>query len=198
MNQCSKCGNPTNPRVSIKSDEILQQLRSSLGFKDQAVINSLLRDAEKDLACYDMEIAQLEMSISALKHKRMRLERYTANCRSLLSSIRRLPPEIFTLVFLCLCREQIKEFDVSDFDITLPAFELSQVCASWREVALNTPAIWSNVLFDFKKHLYQRQKIKLSKPFTRLCLERSSQVPLNLTLTPSPDHDADMNNDRYA
>ncbi|THU92104.1 hypothetical protein K435DRAFT_967817 [Dendrothele bispora CBS 962.96] len=153
-------------------------------------------DAEKDLADYDTEIVRLETTISALKHKRTHLERYLANCRSLLSPIRRLPLEILTLVFLYLCREPIKEFGISDFDIALPAFDLSQVCAIWREVALNTPAIWSNVLFDLKKRFCFQQKINLSHSLIRLCLERSSQVPLNLTL--SPDFDMDTDSDRYA
>ncbi|THU81797.1 hypothetical protein K435DRAFT_692804, partial [Dendrothele bispora CBS 962.96] len=183
MALCSKCGSPSfHPRISIQTDEVLQQLRSSVGFQDQAVVKPLLRDAEKDLLDYDTEIAQLEMAISVVKHKRTRLERYIANCRSLLSPIRRLPPEILTLVFLCLCRDQIIGYDTVDFDIVLPAFELSRVCASWREVALNTPAIWSNVLFDLREEFSTQQKINLSESFIRLCLERSAQVPLNLTL----------------
>ncbi|THU92110.1 hypothetical protein K435DRAFT_216885 [Dendrothele bispora CBS 962.96] len=110
MTRCSTCGSPTtfHPRVSIESDEILQQLRSSIGFQDRDVMKPFLSDAEKDLADYDTEIIRLETTISALKHKRTHLERYLANCRSLLSPIRRLPLEILTLVFLYLCREPIK------------------------------------------------------------------------------------------
>ncbi|THU92377.1 hypothetical protein K435DRAFT_613542, partial [Dendrothele bispora CBS 962.96] len=131
----------------------------------------------------DTEIARLEMAISSLKHKRANLKRYLANYSSLLSPIRHLPPEILTLVFLFLCREPINEFDNSNLNIVLPAFNLSRVCATWRQVALNTPAIWSNVLFDLKKRFCFQKKIKLTSSFIRLWLERSSQVPLNLTLS---------------
>ncbi|THU78911.1 hypothetical protein K435DRAFT_737257, partial [Dendrothele bispora CBS 962.96] len=99
MTQCSKCGAPNfQPRVSINSDEIQQQLRS-LGFADKASVDELLRDSEKDFADYDAEIARLEVAISVLKHKRRRLEGHVAKYRSLLSPIHRLPPEILGLVF---------------------------------------------------------------------------------------------------
>ncbi|THU86649.1 hypothetical protein K435DRAFT_683220, partial [Dendrothele bispora CBS 962.96] len=100
MIQCPKCGGSSfHPRVSVKPNEILQQLRSSIGFTDQALINQALHDAEKDLDDYDTEIARLETAISVLKYKRERLEDYVAKCRSLLSPIRRLPPEILSLIF---------------------------------------------------------------------------------------------------
>ncbi|THU92385.1 hypothetical protein K435DRAFT_587227, partial [Dendrothele bispora CBS 962.96] len=74
-------------------------LRSSIGFQDQDVVKPLLSDAEKDLADYNTEIARSNTAISTLKYKRTLLERYLTNCRSLLSPIRRLPPEILTLIF---------------------------------------------------------------------------------------------------
>ncbi|THU82811.1 hypothetical protein K435DRAFT_690819, partial [Dendrothele bispora CBS 962.96] len=102
MTQCSKCGAPNfQPRVSINFDEIQQQLRS-LRFADKASVDELLRDAEKDFDDYDAGIARLETAISVLKHKRRRLEGHVAKYRSLLSPIRRLPPEILGLLFL-LC-----------------------------------------------------------------------------------------------
>ncbi|THU75283.1 hypothetical protein K435DRAFT_881172, partial [Dendrothele bispora CBS 962.96] len=96
--------------------------------------------------------------------------------RSLLSPVRRLPWDILTLVFLFLCGEP------TWWDSTRvkpPAFQLSQVCASWRELAINTPTLWSNVLFDLSKDDY---KWSSKSSFIRLCLQRSSQVPLDLKL----------------
>ncbi|THU75287.1 hypothetical protein K435DRAFT_619767, partial [Dendrothele bispora CBS 962.96] len=80
----------------------------------------------------------LETAISVLKYKRARLEGHITTCRSLLSPVRRLPWEILTLVFLFLCGEP----RWGDASLIPPAFQLSQVCASWRELALNTPTIW--------------------------------------------------------
>ncbi|THU98333.1 hypothetical protein K435DRAFT_777549 [Dendrothele bispora CBS 962.96] len=187
MIQCPKCGGSSfHPRVSVKPNEILQQLRSSIGFTDQALTNQALHDAEKDLGDYDTEIARLETAISVLKYKRERLEDYVAKCRSLLSPIRRLPPEILSLIFLFQCRKFANMFNLYEPDKTLPAFVLSQVCTGWRNVALNTPTMWSNldiaVGWCSDPSGSRSKDIDLALPLIRQCLNRSSQAPLTLTL----------------
>ncbi|THU82810.1 hypothetical protein K435DRAFT_690817, partial [Dendrothele bispora CBS 962.96] len=145
MTQCSKRGAPNfQPRVSINSDKIQQQLRS-LGFADRASVNELLNDAKKDFDDYDAEIARLEVAISVLKHKRRRLESHVAKYRSLLSPIRRLSPEVLGLVFLLHCQESGNCFNLDKRDISLPAVDLSQVCTGWRQVASNTSSLWNNL-----------------------------------------------------
>ncbi|THU78885.1 hypothetical protein K435DRAFT_699140, partial [Dendrothele bispora CBS 962.96] len=189
MNPCSKCGTPNfHPRVLVKSDDILQQLRSSVGFGDQVHVNSLLHDAEKDLDDYDTEIARLETAISILKHKRARLEGHIARFRSLLSPIRRLPPEILGLIFLLRCEETGNNFTFAQHYIHLPAVVLSQVCTDWRKVASNTPSIWSNLRFGLGweygqfDDLSNQEFIALILPLINLCFERSSQVLLDLSV----------------
>ncbi|THU82814.1 hypothetical protein K435DRAFT_441382 [Dendrothele bispora CBS 962.96] len=132
------------------------------------------------------------MSISILKHKRAHLEGSVTLYRSLLSPIRRLPREILTLVFFFLCGESDEWLD--SFRQKLLAFKLSWVCASWRELALTTPTIWGNVVFDLDKNFFKQQtdsaeeeeeeeeSIKPAESFIRLYLQRSSQVPLDLVL----------------
>ncbi|THU75963.1 hypothetical protein K435DRAFT_706010, partial [Dendrothele bispora CBS 962.96] len=190
MAKCSKCGSRPDfqPRVSINSDEILQQLRSSVGFRDQVHVKSLLHDAEKDLDNYDTEIARLETAISVLKHKRARLEGHIAKFRSLLSPIRRLPPEILGLIFLLRCEEIGNNFTFPELYRHLPAVILSQVCTGWRKVASNTPSIWSDFDFSlgwdedhFDDPLNQKFN-ELMLPLIHLCFERSSQVSLNLAV----------------
>ncbi|THU78887.1 hypothetical protein K435DRAFT_769054 [Dendrothele bispora CBS 962.96] len=184
MAKCSKCGTSNfHPRVSVNDNEILQRLRSSVGFTDQALTNQLLHDAEKDLDDYGTEIARLKTAISVLKRKREHLEGYVVKCRSLLSPIRRLPPEILSLIFLFRCRESGNNISLHQYNMTLPSIVLSQVCAGWRIVALDTSAIWSNLSFDF----YQEPDLTCLNPsllrsLIHLYLERSSQAPLDLSL----------------
>ncbi|THU95206.1 hypothetical protein K435DRAFT_798289 [Dendrothele bispora CBS 962.96] len=185
MAKCTKCGSPSSlPRVSIKSNEILQQLRSSVGFRDQTLINRLLHDTEKDIDDLNTEIERLETVISVLKHKREYLKDSVTNYRSLLSPIRRLPLELLTLIFLFRCRESENCFRFDDFYIKLPALVLSQVCADWRRVAFHTPAIWNDLYFRFYDHSdhFRRRKSNLLRPLIHFCLERSSQAPLNMSL----------------
>ncbi|THU78886.1 hypothetical protein K435DRAFT_699142, partial [Dendrothele bispora CBS 962.96] len=185
MNPCSKCDTPNfHPRVSVKSDEILQELRFSVGFRDHARINSLLHDAEKDLDDYDTEIARLETAISLLKRKRACLEGHMVKYRSLLSPIRRLPPELLSLIFL-LCRGELENrFILYESGTKMPAVVLTQVCTGWRQVALDTPSIWSNTSFYLGPPEYplDEEHIKSILPLIHLFFGQSSQFPLNLTL----------------
>ncbi|THU96650.1 hypothetical protein K435DRAFT_664095, partial [Dendrothele bispora CBS 962.96] len=188
MTQCSQCGTPKfQPRVSINSDEILQQLRSSfVGFRDQARINSLLQDAEKDLDDYDTEIARLETAISVLKHKRACLEGHIPKFRSLLSPIRRLPPELLSLIFLwrIRCNWRGSIFNFIERGTELPPVVLSQVCSGWRQLAWSTPFLWSDlqIMLGYPKYLYE-EFVDLIQPLIHLYFERSSQVPLDLFLS---------------
>ncbi|KDQ65170.1 hypothetical protein JAAARDRAFT_84583, partial [Jaapia argillacea MUCL 33604] len=52
--------------------------------------------------------------------------------KSLLSPIRRLPPEILSKIFL-MCLDEVEEIQV---------LWLTEVCFHWREVALSTPTLW--------------------------------------------------------
>ncbi|THV04353.1 hypothetical protein K435DRAFT_835449 [Dendrothele bispora CBS 962.96] len=106
MPQCSKCGSSVfHPRVSVDSQKIFQRLRDPVQATEEeaAYVNQIQHDAESDFASYDAEIAQLEAAISVLKHKRKCLQDYVAKHRSLLAPIRRLPPEVLSLIFLTYC-----------------------------------------------------------------------------------------------
>ncbi|THU83260.1 hypothetical protein K435DRAFT_561145, partial [Dendrothele bispora CBS 962.96] len=112
-------------------------------------VNQLLRDAESDFASYDAEIAQLEAAISVLRHKRKCLQDYVAKHRSLLAPIRRLPPEILSLIFLIHCRRSPNRLF---FQVGTPSSHdsssifLSQVSIGWWRIALESPRLWSYLI----------------------------------------------------
>ncbi|PPR00564.1 hypothetical protein CVT24_005468 [Panaeolus cyanescens] len=99
------------------------------------------------------QIAQLEEQISQLK--------------SLLSPLRRLPPEILQEIFLINAPRYIpSKFSSSDIwqeDFTLP-WALTGVCRKWRNVALSTPELWNTLphltfdRFNFHDHKFQHAK----------------------------------------
>ncbi|KAJ7624784.1 hypothetical protein FB45DRAFT_836816 [Roridomyces roridus] len=80
--------------------------------------------------------------------------------------ISRLPPEILADIFLILCEAG----GLPDYSWTA----CSQVCAAWRAIALDTPVLWSHVIFS-------------TSGWTRRCIERSKSAPLiveaNMTYT---------------
>ncbi|THU83270.1 hypothetical protein K435DRAFT_689825, partial [Dendrothele bispora CBS 962.96] len=95
--------------------------------------------------------AQLEAAISVLKYKRKCLQDYVVKYRSLLVPIRRLPPEVLSLIFLTYCRQYPNQISLGTFSLFLgtpsnhrsSSILLSWVSIGWRRVALESPRLWS-------------------------------------------------------
>ncbi|KAJ6571357.1 hypothetical protein B0H19DRAFT_660012 [Mycena capillaripes] len=68
--------------------------------------------------------------------------------------ISRLPPELIADMFILLCEES--RADLSDYSWIV----CSHICSSWRHIALDTPHLWSHVVFS-------------SPEWMRLCIQRS-------------------------
>ncbi|KAJ6628553.1 hypothetical protein B0H10DRAFT_1721180, partial [Mycena sp. CBHHK59/15] len=71
--------------------------------------------------------------------------------------INRLPTEILADSFVLLC-------DVSKIG-DASWISCSYVCSSWRQIALDTPELWSHVIFTSTK-------------WTKLCLDWAKSLPL--------------------
>ncbi|KAJ7140571.1 hypothetical protein C8R43DRAFT_830219, partial [Mycena crocata] len=65
-----------------------------------------------------------------------------AALKAIISSIRRIPPEILAEIFL-FCVDPVKlRSDYSIDSPRQPPLLLCHVCALWRAVAVNTPRLW--------------------------------------------------------
>ncbi|KAK0467610.1 hypothetical protein IW261DRAFT_1058667 [Armillaria novae-zelandiae] len=69
-----------------------------------------------------------------------------ANAKKILSPCRRLPNELVTDIFI---RCSLHDRDSSSLDLRAFRWTLSHVCRKWREVAIGTPEIWSNIILHF-------------------------------------------------
>ena len=88
-------------------------------------------------------------------------ERSFATC---IRDITLLPPEVLGIIF---------EFAVSAQDQPLEmALNLSHVCASWRNLAINTPRLWNTI------------ELGDSVDMVQTLLERSKIAPLHIRLNP--------------
>src|ERR1700733_15289970 len=85
-------------------------------------------------------ISQLDVHINALLLRRRALCNYRQMLVTLLSPIRRLPPELLGEIFrYCLPQNYHEKGDHKA--VMLP----SHVCKHWRDVALSTPTLWTNI-----------------------------------------------------
>ncbi|THU91695.1 hypothetical protein K435DRAFT_617765, partial [Dendrothele bispora CBS 962.96] len=115
--------------------------------EEKACVNQILHDAESDFANYDAEIVRPEAAFSALMHKRKCLQDYVAQHRSLLAPVRRLPPEVLSLIFLTHCRQESSKNTLvfgkpKGPGNRLTSIVLSQVSIGWRRLALESPRLW--------------------------------------------------------
>ncbi|KAK0205468.1 hypothetical protein DFS33DRAFT_1328537 [Desarmillaria ectypa] len=86
-----------------------------------------------------MEILSLQKAMKLAKEKRSRIAHCIVAPLTILSSIRRVPPEILSLIFAWAL--PTKTYHV--FDVKSVPWVLGQVCSRWRAAALSFASLWS-------------------------------------------------------
>ncbi|KAL0069661.1 hypothetical protein AAF712_003319 [Marasmius tenuissimus] len=151
----------------------------------------VLYESQEEVKGYDAEINKLKATLLALTNKRDGLEARIVAAQSLLSPIHRLPSEMLANIFA-----QCQDPDDALSPSTTPdIFTCSMVSGRWREVALTTPSLWTNLRIELVTWLVSHGRSSILSPggLTRLNLERlnrtvqlyisrSAKCPLNLHL----------------
>ncbi|KAF5343445.1 hypothetical protein D9758_011808 [Tetrapyrgos nigripes] len=164
---------------STDSLDILAALRSNFGTytADVKHISQWLQDAEHN-------VSQLESRIISLRNEQQELLFRIAQYRSLLSPIRRIPPEILGRIFGFCCERSRIAWDYID----CPVVKLSQVCTGWRELARTTSSLWACIDIDVN---HPEQDIDLTVSRVKTHLTMSRQSPLHLSLGVNSDEGVD-------
>ncbi|KAJ7603075.1 hypothetical protein FB45DRAFT_1072150 [Roridomyces roridus] len=100
---------------------------------------------------------------------------YLYQCRSLLSPIRRMPPEIMAHLFdISSPRLRTTQYRYICF---VPLLALSQVCASWRVIILGTPTLWRSISLS-----WQSDNASCTTKWLTAFLNRGAQCALHLKI----------------
>ncbi|THV03613.1 hypothetical protein K435DRAFT_747644, partial [Dendrothele bispora CBS 962.96] len=176
--------NPVATGIDLRSNTgLLTAIRTNFVPSSHSELNLLsqcISDAECDVQRRDEEIQKLtgRAKLDSLQNERNEAYRRICRYRSLLAPIRRLCPELLSLIFQFACpKTTIKA------KINCPLFRVSQVCARWRELARSTPTLWSSFDIDVDASWHHDTKVIKSVITTHLELSRNS--PLSLSLTAS-------------
>ncbi|KIK63433.1 hypothetical protein GYMLUDRAFT_41117 [Collybiopsis luxurians FD-317 M1] len=187
MEACSLCQeNILKPRVELDFTSLHEILRSESGPASVQLdkINLILERLQQDLE-------DLESSGIGIDAHESCISKYTAETRSLLSPIRKIPDEILQAIFEYCC--DMNHFVVSAPSETAicnirnkPAMVLSSTCFRWRRNALHMPSLWSSItlewdwlIYGFKKDDAEDEK----RSFTLASfLSHSLQWPLAVNL----------------
>lgn len=116
-------------------------------FKDRIHTNYLPSDEEivqiRDICARlepEKELAHLDAEISRLQATRKQLQDDLDGHRGLAQPLRRLSPELLQLVFTYCLPNGFAVMDASQAPLSL-----GRICRRWRDIAYNTPHLWSSI-----------------------------------------------------
>ncbi|KAF7968253.1 hypothetical protein HWV62_31551 [Athelia sp. TMB] len=146
--------------------------------EEEALTHTVLNRIRSDIAAIDGEIARARAVVDGLLCKREAMEAKLNEHARIFSTLRRVPPEILSQIFLfCLSGRPVEPHDY----FTAPRV-LGLVCNRWRYVARTTPELYT--CFHF---LMTDASIKADAIAAKTWLSRSGELPLFLIFGTSDD-----------
>ncbi|KAJ7059659.1 hypothetical protein C8F01DRAFT_1145270 [Mycena amicta] len=145
---------------------------------DIPYIRQLLQDEVAELARLNREILAVMAQLEGLTKRQEALLKSTSSYKTILSPIRRVPPEILCAIFRLVATEgsSLEE----GLRIETP-WMLGHICRSWRNTALNYAVLWDTI----------RLHEDLTYPALQEQLQRTKQAPLRICVT-EPSHSPEI------
>ncbi|KAF9266435.1 hypothetical protein L218DRAFT_985579 [Marasmius fiardii PR-910] len=170
---CKECKFTFLPHRKISWHFTSKNLRENYvpNSTEASLLTDWIDEAESEKERYTLQIDKLRSILEKLEVEKAYLQRYIDEYRTLLSPIRKLPPEILTEIFLLCCQAP------STFQRPLraPPMVIAQTCSFWRRLALDTPLLWAS--FHINLHSFPGN-IQLLSTY----LNRSKDMPLAIEL----------------
>lgn len=144
---------------------------------DVAFIHSLISTADERLAFLHEEIPRLRDRLKHLEEERAALLSFRAQNSSILSPLRRTPPEILTEIFFLagpVARDSPRRYR---FCATDSPWNLSYVCRRWRFISISKASLWSLVALSyFKRDLDPASSFPLPMVETQITRAKALEV----------------------
>jgi hypothetical protein len=137
------------------SIEQIEQLDASPFFS--FTMDPVAFDAQADVSAIDRKIKDTFCIIYTLRRER--------NAKS---GINTLPPELLARIF-CLAQTEGVDYLYWNRPSILRYYFFTHVCSHWRQIAVSTPSLWSNITFIHKHWTYEM-------------LARAKAVPLSISV----------------
>ncbi|KAF7335869.1 F-box domain-containing protein [Mycena sanguinolenta] len=166
-NQCSSCGTFWTPVADQVELNLSGPSRTIAHFQELFTTNRPPMDAELSLLqptaqktsarlhLLDAEISRLTSRLKELRAEHAVLSAFHVRTRGILSSLRRLPPEIFREIFIQAAPSQRDIVSAVQFP-----WHVAHVCHSWRLVAFSLSSLWSLISIDFTTQApYSRARV---------------------------------------
>ncbi|KAJ8079211.1 hypothetical protein PM082_021711 [Marasmius tenuissimus] len=137
------------------------------------------------------ELGIIEQEPVALEEQKRSLEITAGMCLSALSSQRRVPNEVWEIIFTTLCTTlhdysfkldyyygiSNQTYTYKTILLEIPSLVLTHVCSRWRGIAMSLPHLWSSLSIKFNELPFD-----ITVPL-ELYLSRSQESPLSIRIT---------------
>ncbi|KAG7093269.1 hypothetical protein E1B28_006952 [Marasmius oreades] len=126
---------------------------------EMSELKDLLKEGERELKRYEVDMALLQQTLEQLGNAKSAVETMAKQCWAAISAQRRVPVEIWEMIFSTLCLSLCEySFDVNYRShsplLGLPAIIISQVCSHWRTIAKGLSKLWSSITVNLSEPPY--------------------------------------------
>ncbi|KII88694.1 hypothetical protein PLICRDRAFT_54522 [Plicaturopsis crispa FD-325 SS-3] len=164
---CRSCGAPVIQERLHLPDHPFPSLLATNDVPSAVAIPRVrqdIHDTEATLSVVESEMARLQHILTRLASEQKMLQRCLNANRGLVSSLRRLPNELLSQIFIaCLPK------DVATIHAVV--LRLGSVCRLWWDIAISTPDLWTSAYIGYS-----------TSSKSRAWLQRAGKMPLSLTV----------------
>ncbi|KAJ4472830.1 hypothetical protein C8J55DRAFT_141660 [Lentinula edodes] len=144
-------------------------------------LKALLAVPRTELNRLELEIARTQLVLDGLLRQKEKIKSYIEAHQALMSSIRQIPSETLADIFVwCLPADRNAVRSLKEAPLLL-----TTICRNWRQVALDTPRLWTSLHIFLPPHM---SDIAVSKRAigVKTWLQRSGSLPLSISFHVKP------------
>lgn len=166
-------GRTTNNPLSVPLAHLLTSNNPPSDVEEDRV-RSMIQDMRGEIIALQLEIdnqSSHPRSVTTLEDRKATILKSITAHKSIISPLRRLPPELLQYIFQKIYWDPVTTF-------TLP-WSLSQVCRSWRTIVHATPILWSYIAIKFNT---KPIRLRSQEDRLKLILQRSANADLRISI----------------
>ncbi|KAJ7862993.1 hypothetical protein B0H13DRAFT_2204066 [Mycena leptocephala] len=159
--RCSRCGVVGNGPVEADGDPLIAPcpgtrhhtlLSTNEPPQDSEVpfLRSVISTAAARLTLLDEDIAKLRDRLEQLEQKRAMLSSFHTENNAILSTLRRMPPEVLSEIFLWTLPLARNAPHRVELRVTDAPWVLTHICRRWRSISILNPLLWSLVAISYQ------------------------------------------------
>ncbi|KAJ3804735.1 hypothetical protein F5876DRAFT_82673 [Lentinula aff. lateritia] len=144
-------------------------------------LKALLAVPHTELDQLELEIARTQLVLDGLLRQKEEIKNYIEAHQALMSPIRQIPSETLADIFVwCLPADRNATRSLKEAPLLL-----TTICRNWRQVALDTPRLWTSLHIFLPPHMSNIAVLKRAIG-VKTWLQRSGSLPLSISFHVKP------------